>query len=265
MCVCFRFEAVDVWGWGGRIPGIRMGGPVSCFRAGSSPLPRILSCPPPMRCVLHCSSLELPGQPLVPSCSVALFSLRNANWRKQTLWNAFLLAFQEKCTVKVLCFCLVNLPDWFIILLPIFHVFLSDDYHYFNVEPRCVSGDIFVYLRALTQGHSKWGVILLPLSPLAPWLGPGSGNSPHVPGAASAPQRWPESAEADGLPQISLHWLPAGLWQGCESGNLHFFPVESQQFPFALESTRIQVSRKLHSVCLCLWFIATDTNGILIL
>lgn len=91
--------------------------------------------------------------------------------------------------VKVLCFCLVNLPDWFIILLPIFHVLLSDAYYYFNVEPRCVSGDIFVYLWAPTRGHSKWGVILLPLSPLAPGLWPGSGNSPHVPGAASAPQR----------------------------------------------------------------------------
>lgn len=68
------------------------------------------------------------------------------------------------CKLKVLWFCLVNHPDWFIILLPIFHVLLADYYYYFNVEPRCVSGDIFVYLWAPTQGHSKWGMILLPLS-----------------------------------------------------------------------------------------------------
>lgn len=61
----------------------------------------------------------------------------------------------------------------------------------------------------------------------------------------------PNPRRRTACPQISLR-CPPGLWQGCESGNLHFFPVESQQFPFALEGTRIQVSRKLSSVCLCL-------------
>ena len=53
---------------------------------------------------------------------------------------------ETHCKVKVLWFCLVTLPDWFIILLPISHVLLSDYYYYLNVEPRCVSGDIFVYM-----------------------------------------------------------------------------------------------------------------------
>ena len=33
-------------------------------------------------------------------------------------------------------------------------------------------------LRLTTLNHSKWGMILIPLAPLAPWLQQGSGNSP---------------------------------------------------------------------------------------
>lgn len=155
---------------GAGVGGFQASGWVVLSPAAEQGLLRCLECCPAHHpCALHSSvvpwnCLAIPSYLLVFSWECYL--------EKADSMKCFPLTFSGEmhCKVKVLWFCLVNRPEWFIILLPIFHVLLSDYYYYFNVEPRCVSGDIFVYLWAPTQGHSKWGMILLPLSPLAPWL-----------------------------------------------------------------------------------------------